>query len=576
MPATFTVVVVGRPVVPPDRSEPLRVRLEQQLSPFADLRRVDEDGSPGGWAALADLLTAADGPAGVVDAAYVGHASPLADTIADARLGTAQLHRGDEALGVLRIAPADRTLAEQAARDLAAEGEPLRVTTLATRLAASGAEVAPVDAGPYVASVAASPAEAGEALDLAERTDEHRLRLAASVRPNDGFYSTFVVRKLARYVTAATLRAGLRPDAITLLSLVVGLAAAASFAVGPWWAMLLGAVLLQVSLVLDCVDGEVARYTLRFSGFGAWLDAVADRVKELAVYAGLAVGAAGAGADPWLLAAAAMAVLATRHHVDFGFAVRQSDAAAADTTAADRSGLARAGAAATRLSDRTNRRAAQLWAKRVVIMPIGERWLLISVVSVLWGPRAVFLALLATGAIAGTYTTVGRVLRSAVGGVPLTGRARRDLAVLVDAAGVVSAARPPWWLGSRYGWLAPAGSRAAEFGSVLVLAAVLGGRAPIVGYAVLAVVALRLYDLVYRLRHLDAVPARWAAVGALGVVGRLAVLGAAAAAGTGVFAAACGALAALVLAISTADGRVAWSRDGGSGPAIVPELRKVS
>ncbi len=575
MPPTLTVVVVGRPAAPPDRSEPLRARLAGQLSAFAEVQWV-EDGGPSGWVTLADLLSAADGPAGVVEAAYVGHASPLADTLADSRLQSAQLHRGDAAVGVLRIGPDDRQRAEQAARDLAAEGAPVRTTTLAARLAVSGAEVAPVDGGRYAGAVASDPAESDELLDLADRTDEHRLRLAASARPNDGFYSTFVVRKVARYVTAAALRMGLRPDAITLASLVVGLGAAAAFAVGSWWAMLTGAVLLQVSLVLDCVDGEVARYTLRFSGFGAWLDGVADRVKELAVYAGLAVGATGAGADPWLLAGAAMAVLVTRHHVDFGFAVRQSAGAVTGAAVAGQAALARAGAAAARLSDRTNRRSAQLWAKRVVIMPIGERWLLISVVSVLWGPRAVFLALLATGVIAGAYTTVGRVLRSAADGVPLTELGRRDLAVLVDATGIVSAARPPVWLSARYGWLAPAGSRAVEFGLVLGVAAVLGGNAPAVAYWVLAVVALRLYDLVYRLRHLDAPPARWAATGSLGVAGRLAVLGAAAAAGTGAFVAASGALAALVLAVSSVEGRAAWFRDGGSGHAIVPELRKVS
>src|SRR5690606_17581109 len=104
VPPTFTVVVVGRPAAPPDRSEPLRARLAGQLSAFAKVQWV-EDGGPSGWVTLADLLSAADGPAGVVDAGYVGHASPLADTLADSRLQSAQLHRDDTAVGVLRIGP---------------------------------------------------------------------------------------------------------------------------------------------------------------------------------------------------------------------------------------------------------------------------------------------------------------------------------------------------------------------------------------------------------------------------------------------------------------------------------------
>ena len=68
--------------------------------------------------------------------------------------------------------------------------------------------------------------------------------------------------------------------------MVVGLAAAALFAVGEPVALVAGALLLQLSLVLDCVDGDVARYTRRFSPLGAWLDASTDRLKEFACYAG--------------------------------------------------------------------------------------------------------------------------------------------------------------------------------------------------------------------------------------------------------------------------------------------------
>ena len=65
------------------------------------------------------------------------------------------------------------------------------------------------------------------------------------------------------------------------------------FATGERVGLVAGALLLQLSLVVDCVDGEVARYTRAFSSLGAWLDASTDRVKEYACYAGLAFGADG-------------------------------------------------------------------------------------------------------------------------------------------------------------------------------------------------------------------------------------------------------------------------------------------
>ena len=53
-----------------------------------------------------------------------------------------------------------------------------------------------------------------------------------------------------------------------------------------------------------------------------------------------------------------------------------------------------------------------MWLKRTLTMPVGERWLVISIVAALYGPREVFLALLAVTTVAALYMTVGRMLRS--------------------------------------------------------------------------------------------------------------------------------------------------------------------
>ena len=93
---------------------------------------------------------------------------------------------------------------------------------------------------------------------------------------------------------------------------------------------------------LDCVDGDVARYTRRFSPLGAWLDASTDRLKEFACYAGLAWGA-GAGRTGWLLAAAMIALQTARHSVDYTFtAVKDLREADVVRAAAGRPGRPRA------------------------------------------------------------------------------------------------------------------------------------------------------------------------------------------------------------------------------------------
>ncbi len=223
-------------------------------------------------------------------------------------------------------------------------------------------------------------------------------------------------------------------------------------------------MLLLASLVVDCVDGEVARYTRTFSPLGGWLDVGSDRLKEYAVYAGLA---AGARPSAWPLAAAAFAVLVVRHFVDFGYAA---------TVSATRPGPAADPVGAW--SERTSGPPALMWAKRAVVMPVGERTILLAVLAPIVGARWTLGLLLVAGCVSGLYTLAGRLGRT------LLGRPR---------AGV--------------GWLAPAGARAVEAGGV---AALVGWHRPAAlpaAYLFLAAVALHQYDVVYRHRLTVAGPA---------------------------------------------------------------------
>jgi hypothetical protein len=216
-------------------------------------------------------------------------------------------------------------------------------------------------------------------------------------------------------------------------------------ATGERWGYVTGAVLLMASFALDCVDGQVARYSRTFTALGGWLDATLDRVKEYAVYAALAVGASRTGDDVWLLAVAALALLTFRHTVDLGYEAvarpvppapvrlpygQRDDVAAGREAPADGeergtdpgpdpgdgSGTARRSPARALVGSltRLDRWRWTVWARRVVVLPIGERWLLVAVTIALFDPRVTLTALLVLGGLATAYTTTGRVLRTAL------------------------------------------------------------------------------------------------------------------------------------------------------------------
>ena len=171
----------------------------------------------------------------------------------------------------------------------------------------------------------ASRAAAAEAeAELAER-DEDKTALDSAVKAADGFFTTFFVSPYSRYIARWCARHGLTPNQMTTVSMGMGLVAAALFALGSRPGLVGGAVVLQAAFTIDCVDGQLARYTRQFSKLGAWLDSIFDRGKEYVVYVGLALGATrGFGDDVWTLAVAALALQTARHQVDFAGAPRAS------------------------------------------------------------------------------------------------------------------------------------------------------------------------------------------------------------------------------------------------------------
>jgi phosphatidylglycerophosphate synthase len=208
--------------------------------------------------------------------------------------------------------------------------------------------------------------------------EDERQRLDAAVKKNDSPFPVYLVSPWSKYVARFAARRGWAPNAVTLFSFALGVAAAGAFAAGSRGSLIAGAFLLQASFVFDCVDGQLARFSRRFSSIGPWLDTACDRAKEYLVYAGLALGSTrGFGNDVWLLAACALALQTVRHLSDFAWvAVRPPGGAD--------------GYGASAFVRRAN---------QLIRLPIGERLALISLTAAVASPSVTFIALLAWGGL---------------------------------------------------------------------------------------------------------------------------------------------------------------------------------
>ncbi len=242
--------------------------------------------------------------------------------------------------------------------------------------------------------------------------DEDRARLRLAVKEKDDFFTTYAVSTWSPIVTKWCARLRLTPSGVTAISVVLVLVAAGLFWQASRPAMIGGAILLYLGFVLDCVDGQLARYTRRFGAFGGWIDTMADRAKEYAAYAGLAAGADRLGLDgAWPLAVAAMVLQTVRHMTDAWYGALH------DVAATRRSGGTDAGGLGGRLSRASEKVQADTgspayWLKRIVVFPIGERWALIAVAAAATNGRVTLLAVLGWAVLAAAYTLGLRSVRS--------------------------------------------------------------------------------------------------------------------------------------------------------------------
>lgn len=92
-------------------------------------------------------------------------------------------------------------------------------------------------------------------------------------RPAAGsVYEQMVARRLARPIASLCVALGASPNAVSLVALAVGTASFVLVGLGSWPQRCVGVALLHLYEILDCVDGDVARRTRRFSTKGLFLE----------------------------------------------------------------------------------------------------------------------------------------------------------------------------------------------------------------------------------------------------------------------------------------------------------------
>jgi phosphatidylglycerophosphate synthase len=410
--------------------------------------------------------------------------------------------------------------AVQGAIDQPTPGHPLELLLVSLVRAAVFVESISIKDAPFARSADVSVRAAVQ--ESISRIKLSKLRLKMANRATDGFFSVFFLRKLSKPLTWVAVKIGATPNQVTIASFAIGLLAAFMFSKGTFLDLLAGAILLQLSIVVDCVDGELARYTRKFSQLGAWLDAITDRVKEYAVFLGLAYGAfVQHGQDLWLLAALLMTLQTFRHLSDYNFS-QVAKARKAELPPMAVGYLAESDGIDPNVEiedvehtdPKSLPRRIRYWVAKMVVFPIGERWLVISATAAIGGAWLTFMAMPVFAAISMFWVYRRRIAKTLL--MPNTRIQSKVIRYQFDLGANFKG------LFIRFDWLEPSLLRGLE---LVALTALLffTNNLSVAGFIVLFSIAYHHYDNLYRAMQ-DEVKPTWLRVLGLSAPGRIVLL----------------------------------------------------
>ena len=389
--------------------------------------------------------------------------------------------------GALRISQNQREhviSALEGAIDSRLPGNAIDLSLVALTRARVQVDAADLWAAPYARSADNSVRESVKS-EL-KNLNMGQLRLKMANRANDGFYSVFFLRKFSKLLTWFAVRVKATPNQVTLISFAIGLYSAFCFTKGSFSQTLLGALLLQISIIVDCVDGELARYTRKFSKLGAWLDAVTDRVKEYMVFLGLAIGAEKSGEDLWVPALVMMLIQTFRHLSDYNFARTvklraESQFLTPVDYAADFDGIVP--------TEREPKGRLRYWLGKIIQFPIGERWLVISASAVIGGASFTFTVMPILAAISALVVYRGRIIRT----LKMEKEPSRGILISAQQDSLILKLK----FIKRFDWLEPSLLRAVET-LLLLWIFIINNQINLVTFLIVFTIVFHHYDNLYR------------------------------------------------------------------------------
>jgi phosphatidylglycerophosphate synthase len=127
---------------------------------------------------------------------------------------------------------------------------------------------------------------------MVRRVNDKLSRLWATKNKDDEWWSSFVTAPLAVAVNYMVVDIKwLTPNLLTLFSLLIAIVSVGFMLVGGTANFIIAAVLIHLSHVLDCMDGQMARYRKTPSQSGSFFDKLTDQIQVFIWFGGVGYAA---------------------------------------------------------------------------------------------------------------------------------------------------------------------------------------------------------------------------------------------------------------------------------------------
>lgn len=119
---------------------------------------------------------------------------------------------------------------------------------------------------------------------------------------------SLIYRPLTERITKLLLKTNITPNQITLFGIIISLICGIFFSFGNYKNLIIAAILSQLTLVMDLLDGQVARYKNMQTMFGRWYDQIANKIMKFFMVLGATIGVYRITNNPIILVMGTMAI----------------------------------------------------------------------------------------------------------------------------------------------------------------------------------------------------------------------------------------------------------------------------